>query len=193
MPYYTDFRSLNGNKDGCCCKPDRCQPSEGWAGRKVIFLNILSNESLFYNLGPIFIFSLFKKRKDRKEKAREERETGRRGHWSTRRRLKACAQSTWWSTIWVLIDIWSCKSSLKLDSSHSVDLERLAEVQDHIGLEGNAPRGEALMDGLRGEADLAEDPQLVPVVGELCVLQVSHLDAKVPHEVVVNQGGGWCW
>jgi len=92
-----------------------------------------------------------------------------------------------------LIDIRSCKSSLKLDSSHSVDLEMLAEVQDHIGLEGNAPRGEALMDGLGGEADLAEDPELVPAVGELGVLQVSHLDAKVPHEVVVNQGGGWCW
>ena len=68
----------------------------------------------------------------------------------------------------------------------------LAEVQDHIGLEGNAPRGEALMDSLRGEADLAEDPQLVPAVGELGVLQVSHLDAKVPHNVII-QGGGWCW
>jgi len=69
----------------------------------------------------------------------------------------------------------------------------LGEVQDHIGLEGDAPRSEALMDRLGSEADLAEDPQLVPSVGELSVLQVSHLDAEVPHDVVVNEGRAGCW
>ena len=68
----------------------------------------------------------------------------------------------------------------------------LGEVQDHIGLEGDAPRSETLMDRLGSEADLAEDPQLVPGEGKLSVLQVSHLDAEVPHDVVVNQGRAWC-
>ena len=69
----------------------------------------------------------------------------------------------------------------------------LREIQDHIGPEGNAPRSEALVDGLHGEADLSEDAELVPAIGKLGVLQVCHLDAEVPHEVVVNQGAGGCW
>ena len=69
----------------------------------------------------------------------------------------------------------------------------LGEVQDHIGLEGDAPRSETLMDRLGSEADLAEDPQLVPGEGKLSVLQVSHLDAEVPHDVVVNEGRAGCW
>ena len=69
----------------------------------------------------------------------------------------------------------------------------LGEVQDHIGLEGDAPRSETLMDHLGSEADLAEDPQLVPGEGRLSVLQVSHLGAEVPHDVVVNEGRAGCW
>ena len=46
------------------------------------------------------------------------------------------------------------------------------------------------MDSLDSEADFAEDPQLVPGEGELCILQVSHLDAEVPHNVVVNSQSG---
>ena len=63
----------------------------------------------------------------------------------------------------------------------------LEEIQDNIGLEGDTSRSEALMDGLHGEADLTEDAELVPAVGELGVLQVSHLKADVFHHVVVNQ------
>ena len=62
------------------------------------------------------------------------------------------------------------------------------EVQDHVGLEGDASRGEALVDGLGSEADLAQDAELVSAVGELGVLQVCHLEADVLHQVVVNQG-----
>ena len=69
----------------------------------------------------------------------------------------------------------------------------LGEVQEHVGLEGDAPRSEALMDSLGSEADLAEDPQLVPSEGELGVLQISHLDAEIPHDVVVNEGRTGCW
>ena len=69
----------------------------------------------------------------------------------------------------------------------------LVEIQDHVGFEGDAPRGEALVDGLGCEAHFAEDAELVAAVGKLCVLQVCHLDTEVPHKVVVNQGGGWCW
>ena len=42
------------------------------------------------------------------------------------------------------------------------------------------------MDGLYGDGNLTEDPQLVPSKEELGVLQVCHLDAEVPHQVVVN-------
>ena len=42
------------------------------------------------------------------------------------------------------------------------------------------------MDGLHSDGDLAKDPQLVPSEAELGVLQVSHLDTQVPHEVVVD-------
>ena len=47
------------------------------------------------------------------------------------------------------------------------------------------------MDGLHSEGDLAEDAELVPSKAELSVLEVGHLEAKISHEVVVNQGGGW--
>ena len=72
----------------------------------------------------------------------------------------------------------------------------LGEVQDHVGLEGDTPRGEALVDGLDSDGDFAEDAELVPAVGELGVLQVSHLKADVLHHVVVNQcrcGRGQVW
>ena len=49
------------------------------------------------------------------------------------------------------------------------------------------------MDGLHGDGDLAKDPQLVSGVGKLGILEVCHLDAEVPHKVVVNQGAGGCW
>jgi len=42
------------------------------------------------------------------------------------------------------------------------------------------------MDGLHSDGDLAKDPQLVPGEGELGVLEVCHLYAEVPHEVVVD-------
>lgn len=48
------------------------------------------------------------------------------------------------------------------------------------------------MDGLHSDGNLTKDPQLVPGKEELGVLQVCHLDAEVPHKVVVNQGAGGC-
>ena len=42
------------------------------------------------------------------------------------------------------------------------------------------------MDGLHGDGYLTEDPQLVSGEEELGVLHVCHLDAEIPHEVVVN-------
>ena len=63
----------------------------------------------------------------------------------------------------------------------------LEEIEDNIGLEGDTSRSEALMDGLDSEADLAENTELVPGEGKLGVLQIRHLDAEVPHQVIVNQ------
>ena len=85
-----------------------------------------------------------------------------------------------------------CEPLLELYTSHRINLEMFGEIQDDIGLEGDAPRSEALVNGLGCEADLAEDTELVSAEGELGVLQVSHLEADVLHEVVVNQGGGGC-
>ena len=62
-----------------------------------------------------------------------------------------------------------CEPLLKLYSSHRVDLEMLEEIEDHIGLERDAPRSEALVDGLNSDGDLAKDTELVPV-GKLGVL-----------------------
>ena len=40
----------------------------------------------------------------------------------------------------------------------------------HVGLKGDAPRDEALVDGLNSDGDLAKDTELVPAVGKLGVL-----------------------
>ena len=46
------------------------------------------------------------------------------------------------------------------------------------------------MNALDGHSNLAKDPHFKPRVAKFVTLEVSHLEAQGPHQVVVEQGGG---
>ena len=46
------------------------------------------------------------------------------------------------------------------------------------------------MNALHRHSNLAEDPHFKTRVAEFVTLEVSHLEAQGPHQVVVEQGGG---
>ena len=46
------------------------------------------------------------------------------------------------------------------------------------------------MNALHRHSNLAEDPHFKPRVAKFVTLEVRHLEAKGPHQVVVEQGGG---
>ena len=50
--------------------------------------------------------------------------------------------------------------------------------------------GHAVNHTLHGCRDLTQGPHLEARVAELAALQVGHLEAEAPHQLVVNQGGG---
>ena len=50
--------------------------------------------------------------------------------------------------------------------------------------------GHAVNHTLHGCRDLTQGPHLEARVAELAALQVGHLEAEAPHQLVVDQGGG---
>ena len=50
--------------------------------------------------------------------------------------------------------------------------------------------GHSIYHTLHGCRDLTEGPHLEAGVAELAALQVGHLEAEAPHQLVVDQGGG---
>ena len=73
-------------------------------------------------------------------------------------------------------------------TSNAVGVEELVEILHHIGPHVGRATDGAILDGLESLGDSPQDPHPLPPEGVLGALEVLHLQAQVPDQVVVNEG-----
>ena len=67
-------------------------------------------------------------------------------------------------------------------------VEALVEMLHHVGPHVGRAADHAVLDGLESLGDSPQDPEPHPPEGVLGALEVVHLQAQVPDQVVVNEG-----
>ena len=77
-----------------------------------------------------------------------------------------------------------------LVSSNTFCVQIFGQIQHNVCLNGKGSRRDTIVNALHRHSNLAEDPHFKPRVAKFVTLEVRHLEAKGPHQVVVEQGGG---